>query len=242
MRGRHETAASIGGAAKCQLSLIFSLILITISCGAAFTQPAAITLKRRRIGRLHPLRASILEEIELIERVNNFDSISTKVTSSERSRRNSVDEKKTLASNVSGAKHIKLNDESKVSSDKIRSARSKQRLIKAQKLLEMAQVSPSQRLEMEEARLRGTNSASLNGRRVRTSSAAIGLNNTKDMYQMRMAGTFDSVDNLVDSKSLLPGGRWVDEEVGSAVNSDSLSSEMDLRKIASYGQVAEVRC
>jgi hypothetical protein len=59
---------------------------------------------------------------------------------------------------------------------------------------------------------------------------------------MRMAGTFDSVDNLVDSKSLLPGGRWVDEEVGSAVNSDSLSSEMDLRKIASYGQVAEVRC
>lgn len=237
MRGRHtETASSIGGAAKCQLSLIFALILITISCGAAFTQPG--------ISRLYPLRASILEETELIERVNNFDSISTKVTSSERSRRNSVDEKKTLASNVSGAKHehIKLNDESKVSSGKIRSARSKQRLIKAQKLLEMAQVSPSQRLEMEEARLRGTNSASLNGRRVRTSSAAIGLNNTKDMYQMRMAGTFDSVDNLVDSKSLLPGGRWVDEEVGSALSSDSLSSEMDLRKIASYGQVAEVRC
>lgn len=34
--------------------------------------------------------------------------------------------------------------------------------------------------------------------------------------ELRMADTFDSVDNPVDSKSLLPGGRWMDVERGSA--------------------------
>jgi hypothetical protein len=54
-----------------------------------------------------------------------------------------------------------------------------------------------------------------------------------------MADTFDSVDNLVDSKSLLPGGRWTslaangDEEGGGAGR--GLASFND-----SAGQVAEV--
>ncbi|KAL7534614.1 hypothetical protein ACHAXR_005995 [Thalassiosira sp. AJA248-18] len=80
---------------------------------------------------------------------------------------------------------------------------------------------------------------------------------------MRMADTFDSVDNLVDSKSLLPGGRWVNTDSNKgAVNVDvgaspssssslsakkgdqlstpSTSTEMEQRKnIAASGQVAE---
>jgi hypothetical protein len=52
-----------------------------------------------------------------------------------------------------------------------------------------------------------------------------------------MGSTFDSVDNPVDSKSLLPGGRWAeerDEAVGTS------ASEMEMRNKISAGQVAEV--
>lgn len=115
------------------------------------------------------------------------------------------------------------------------SSRSAKRLLKAKRLLEMAQISPSQRLEIEEARKA---SSSVNNFNNSTNNDMIdsSTNNNnnnidtvvpmgsysmrfggygtleeelKDMYKMRMADTFDSVDNLVDRDSLLPGGRWV---------------------------------
>ena len=115
----------------------------------------------------------------------------------------------------------------------------------------MAQVSPSQRLEMEEReqmtfdrRLRGGVTAAAAA--ATSFSSSSNSNGQDDVFQMRMAGTFDSVDNLVDSKSLLPGGRWVVEDsrdtatTGKA-SSNASFSEMDLRnKLAVTGQVAEV--
>jgi len=91
-------------------------------------------------------------------------------------------------------------------------ARSKQRLLKAKKLLEMAQVSPSQRLEMEGI-MSVANPAQNFGNNAVNMAGTLNNNNIEwreiEEAQMRMADTFDSVDNLVDSKSLLPGGRWV---------------------------------
>jgi hypothetical protein len=139
---------------------------------------------------------------------------------------------------ATSATPLSLDRTKSIDMDKIRATRSKERMIKAQKLLEMAQVSPSQRLEMEEER-RGANSTSFSARRSRSPPAAARhFNNTQDVYQMRMGSTFDSVDNPVDSKSLLPGGRWA-EERDQSVSVDS-SSEMEMRNKISAGQVAEV--
>lgn len=170
-------------------------------------------------------------------------------------------------------------------------SKSAQRLLKAKRLLEMAQVSPSQRLEMEEARKisnvqptptgTGTGAAALNPADDTATVVPMGsyslrfggygsleeeLEQQQGMYEMRMADTFDSVDNLVDSKSLLPGGRWMNanDDVGTAdggsisspssdgekqqrssssESSSSVSvsvSEMEQRKsMAASGQVAE---
>lgn len=132
--------------------------------------------------------------------------------------------------------------------------RSHRRMEKARKLLEMAQVSPSQRLEMEEReqlafdrRLRGGVTAAAAVVDTTSFSSSSNSNGYDDVFQMRMAGTFDSVDNLVDSKSLLPGGRWVVEDsrdtaTTGETSSNASFSEMDLRnKLAVTGQVAEVR-
>lgn len=146
---------------------------------------------------------------------------------------------------------VKIGLESDNVSDKGGSARirSHRRMEKARRLLEMAQVSPSQRLEMEEREQMAFD------RRLRggvTAAAAVSFpsssnsNSQDDVFQMRMAGTFDSVDNLVDSKSLLPGGRWVVEDsrdtaTTGETSSNASFSEMDVRnKLAVTGQVAEV--
>lgn len=107
------------------------------------------------------------------------------------------------------------------------STRSAKRLLKAKRLLEMAQISPSQRLEILQEERKMFNSTTT------TTTTGVIDNDTvvpmgsysmrfggygtleeelKGMYKMRMADTFDSVDNLVDSNSLLPGGRWVYEQ------------------------------
>lgn len=126
-------------------------------------------------------------------------------------------------------------------------SRSAKRLLKAKRLLEMAQISPSQRLEIAEAR-KASNTLISNGSSNDSSNNTTSTNNNNlidnnnnniidtdtvvpmgsysmrfggygtleeelvDMYKMRMADTFDSVDNVVDENSLLPGGRWVYEE------------------------------
>jgi len=151
-------------------------------------------------------------------------------------------------------------------------SKSAQRLLKAKRLLEMAQVSPSQRLEMEEARksaFNSTNGISDDATVVPMGSYSLrfgGYGSLEEeleqqgVSEMRMADTFDSLDNLVDSKSLLPGGRWVETNGytnNGAVNADddtslsakkggeqststNSSSEMEQRKnIAASGQVAQ---
>ena len=157
-------------------------------------------------------------------------------------------------------------------------SKSAQRLLKAKRLLEMAQVSPSQRLEMEESRKsNNNNNGSFNSTNTNINGKSNSMNDDtssttvvpmgsyslrfggsgsleeelEDVYAMRMADTFDSVDNLVDSKSLLPGGRWVDTNInsksnGAAMNGDA-GEQSSLSKSTSstdieytpYGQVAE---
>ncbi|KAL9181782.1 hypothetical protein ACHAXT_012125 [Thalassiosira profunda] len=137
-------------------------------------------------------------------------------------------------------------------------SKSAQRLLKAQRLLEMAQVSPSQRLELEEARKSLNNGTAAVDTVVPMGSYSMrfgGYGSLEEELEnqaneMRMADTFDSVDNLVDSKSLLPGGRWVntnDRDVIGDANGASAAkegkrktTEMEQRKnIALSGQVAE---
>lgn len=109
------------------------------------------------------------------------------------------------------------------------------RLMKARRLLEMAQITPSQRLET----MQNNNNNSVNDDYLTTvvpmgsysmrfggfgsleeeleqpsplpqASVLSQQQQHQGMYELRMADTFDSVDNLVDSKSsLLPGGRWM---------------------------------
>ncbi len=98
------------------------------------------------------------------------------------------------------------------------STRSAKRLLKAKRLLEMAQISPAQRLEI----LSNSNSTTgvidndtvvpMGSYSMRFGGYGTLEEELKGMYKMRMADTFDSVDNLVDSNSLLPGGRWVYEQ------------------------------
>jgi hypothetical protein len=102
------------------------------------------------------------------------------------------------------------------------SSRSAKRLLKAKRLLEMAQISPSQRLEIVEARKASSSPSSsidtidtvvpMGSYSMRFGGYGTLEEELKGMYKMRMADTFDSVDNLVDSNSLLPGGRWVYED------------------------------
>jgi hypothetical protein len=110
------------------------------------------------------------------------------------------------------------------------STRSAKRLLKAKRLLEMAQISPSQRLEIVEARKASSSSSTsidtidtvvpMGSYSMRFGGSGTLEEELKGMYKMRMADTFDSVDNLVDSNSLLPGGRWVYEDV----NDDNVKS------------------
>ncbi len=134
------------------------------------------------------------------------------------------------------------------------------RLMKARRLLEIAQITPSQRLETMQVARMGTNNddyfatvvpmgsysmrfggfGSLEeelgqpppiiSQTVSTSSSLPqqhNLQQLRSMYKYRMADTFDSVDNLVDSESsLLPGGRWMtsDDGGGSVDGGNSSSS------------------
>ena len=104
-----------------------------------------------------------------------------------------------------------------VEKDDYSSTRSAKRLLKAKRLLEMAQISPAQRLEI----LSNSTTATIidNDTVVPMGSYSMRFGGygtleeeLKGMYKMRMADTFDSVDNLVDSNSLIPGGRWVYEQ------------------------------
>lgn len=99
------------------------------------------------------------------------------------------------------------------------STRSAKRLLKAKRLLEMAQISPAQRLEILANNSTSTIGVIDNDTVVPMGSYSMRFGGygtleeeLKGMYKMRMADTFDSVDNLVDSNSLLPGGRWVYEQ------------------------------
>ena len=127
------------------------------------------------------------------------------------------------------------------------------RLMKARRLLEMAQIPPSQRLETMQssssvARTRNTNDEYSFNTVVPMGSYSMRFGGfgsleeeleqppppimpqqtssstsrsqqqqrqqSTNLYELRMADTFDSVDNLVDSKSSLlpPGGRWMTNE------------------------------
>lgn len=214
-------------------------VIISSNRADAFAIPPSIMVSTgtRRSYRSDYLRASILEERELTK-IAEPDILTAKPRS-QLDRSDIVNGKKSL--NAVDAKSLDKSLTKNSDIEKIRATRSKERMIKAQKLLEMAQVSPSQRLEMEEER-RGANSTSFSTRRSRSplpprTSAAAHFNNTQDVYQMRMGSTFDSVDNPVDSKSLLPGGRWAEERDKSVGTS---ASEMEMRNKISAGQVAEV--
>ena len=136
------------------------------------------------------------------------------------------------------------------------------RLMKARRLLEMAQITPSQRLETMQssssvARTRNTNDeysfntvVPMGSYSMRfggfgsleeeleqppppimpqqtsssTSRSQQQQQQSTNMYELRMADTFDSVDNLVDSQSSLlpPGGRWMtNENNGGGVSSST---------------------
>lgn len=127
--------------------------------------------------------------------------------------------------------------------------KSVQRLLKAQRLLTMAQITPSQRLE----RMQQSSQSVMAG--AGSGTGLIGMEDTvvpMGSYSMRfggygsleeeienqqillppielrMADTFDSVDNMVDSKSsLLPGRRWVNnsKQVTSSRSSSSLGGD-----------------
>lgn len=101
--------------------------------------------------------------------------------------------------------------------------RSAKRLLKAKRLLEMAQISPSQRLEIEEARKVKNNDnfdsfmtdetiVPMDSYSMRFGGYGTLEEELKGMYKMRMGDVFDIVDDFVDSNSLLPGGRWVSYE------------------------------
>jgi len=191
-----------------------------------------------------PLSASTLEDTEQTELVDNIDLMATPSQNKQYRRSNAVKMKPAADLKSSLTSQNVSKDSS--TPDKIRSARSRQRMFKAQKLLEMAQISPSQRLEMEEERLLASRSADSTSASIKSrskpASSANHLNSTQDVYQMRMAGTFDSVDNLVDSKSLLPGGRWTDPMVDLTKNDSPKSNEKEIRNKVATGKVAEVCC
>lgn len=227
-----------------------AILMIVISHGSAFTSPLSrirytssslthnylMNTSKRRTYQSGFLWASTLEETGIKE----ADVITKPTSQPSKSYDTNEKEPPTLSKSASARTKQKTPEiRSSDNTEKVRAVRSKQRMLKAQKLLEMAQVSPSQRLEMEEER-RGANSTSFSATGSRLSAAPGRFNNTEDMYQMRMAGTFDSVDNLVDSKSLLPDGRWVEERKRSTENTDAPSSEMELRNKLAAGQVAEV--
>ena len=154
------------------------------------------------------------------------------------------------------------------------------RLMKARRLLEMAQITPSQRLETMQssssvARTRNTNDeysfntvVPMGSYSMRfggfgsleeeleqppppimpqqtsssTSRSQQQQQQSTNMYELRMADTFDSVDNLVDSQSSLlpPGGRWMTNEnngggVSSSTNTPTIraSSQQQSRSSSS---------
>ena len=257
MSGLEETQLLRAGKGQCPRPRPFSRVfagMLTMSCVTAFAPMSSIDPyrasstrqifhhpfgKKRRAWQVNDfMRGSTLEETEQIERM-----VSGPKTTYVSARK--ID--RIVDSNTSAPKYeSKTFPESgttNISSERNRSVRSKKRMIKAQKLLEMAQVSPSQRLEMEEEH-RGTNSTfNVNSNTrvsTRTTPVAAKFNDTRDVYEMRMAGTFDSVDNLVDSKSLLPGGRWIDNREQVTENTESSLNEMERRNMLAAGQVAEV--
>ena len=152
--------------------------------------------------------------------------------------------------------------------------KSAQRLLKAKRLLEMAQVSPSQRLEImqQDAAAATQQKISISNAQTNTTKSLVNINKQVDdpststvvpmgsysmrfggygsleeelysLTEMRMADTFDSVDNSVDAKgSLLPGGRWVNEDAGKSVSdtsNTSTKSSSEQQKEMEGGQVAE---
>jgi hypothetical protein len=236
-----------------QLSQV-AYIMHTVTLAAAFTSPNQkqtliyslahdVNIRRPKsvlCSRLDYRRGDETEETDQIQ-TSLMQSVDIDVST------NSKQITKAAVKNAKEAvpKQNVTTDPANSSTDSIRSERSKQRMLKAQKLLEMAQVSPSQRLEMEQFRNGGNSTSSIatTSFTVRTGGQSRGKGvkhsyNTTSDVALRMADTFDSVDNLVDSKSLLPGGRWVEDDT---VNQgDNGESEMELRKTRSAGQVAEV--
>jgi len=179
------------------------------------------------------------------------------------------------ASNLNKANNINRANGTNKKLNNNSNSKSAQRLVKAKRLLEMAQVSPSQRLEMEEAqKISQFNSTSGNddvNNNDDTTVVSMGSYSMRfggygsleeeieqqGLYELRMADTFDSVDNLVDSKSLLPGGRWVNANSGdtngatttaangdgiigssSSINKDTTSSSSQIEQSSGQAVVA----
>lgn len=157
----------------------------------------------------------------------------------------SIDNQNSNSSNNSDNSPIKT-------ASKKNNEKSNLRLMKARRLLEMAQITPSQRLETMQ-----NNNSNMNDDYFTTvvpmgsysmrfggfgsleeeleqpaplpsQSAVLSQQQQQQhqgMYELRMADTFDSVDNLVDSKSsLLPGGRWMSTDDNGSGGNDASSS------------------
>ena len=245
MSGPEETTLSKGDKGQCLrlFSRLFFAGVLTLSCAKrnmAFAPTKSIeTCRISRQRAFRPwkvngqVRGSLVQTEQQIERIDSGLEITSEST---RTIGQTFDSKNSALKNNYEAKPESTMN---ISSESAPSIRSKQRMIKAKKLLEMAQVSPSQRLEMEEER-RGDNSTfnSINNKRISARKTST-FNNTQDLYEMRMAETFDSVDNLVDSKSLLPGGRWIDEREQLTKNPESSLNGMERHNLAA-GKVAEV--
>lgn len=226
------------------------------SKAAAFTALPPSRFTTTDTNRLDASRAgrSAVQDTERPERTRRVPSgqtnvvLTTETSTAASAKARNFNKKKSAIINDALVANERINNRDVMTS----TARSQRRMIKANKLLEMAQVSPSQRLElMEEGaaiqRTRysynttDTEHPSSNDRAPKISGGSPAKYAKSEIYQMRMADTFDSVDNLVDSKSLLPGGRWT----AVAANDGDEPAVGVGNRVASFndfaGQVAEVR-
>lgn len=167
--------------------------------------------------------------------------------------RNSANSEKSPIDNHTNSSNNN-NENSPIISSSKTNEKSTLRLMKARRLLEMAQITPSQRLEtMQNSNNKGMNDdyfttvVPMGSYSMRfggfgyleeeleqpaplpSQSAVVSQQQQQQhhqgMYELRMADTFDSVDNLVDSKSsLLPGGRWMSTDDSSAGGNASFST------------------
>eukprot|EP00584_Thalassiosira_punctigera_P005369 CAMPEP_0172544070 /NCGR_PEP_ID=MMETSP1067-20121228/14306_1 /TAXON_ID=265564 ORGANISM="Thalassiosira punctigera, Strain Tpunct2005C2" /NCGR_SAMPLE_ID=MMETSP1067 /ASSEMBLY_ACC=CAM_ASM_000444 /LENGTH=978 /DNA_ID=CAMNT_0013330569 /DNA_START=63 /DNA_END=2999 /DNA_ORIENTATION=- len=174
--------------------------------------------------------SAMIKNYQVPENINNI-----RINNIRNGKRTEINPKEPTLDAANQVNDNQVNGANKLINSDINS-KSAQRLLKAKRLLEMAQVSPSQRLEMEEARKSSQSATanrafnSTNGNDMNDDSTVVAMGSysmrfggygsleeeleQQGVYELRMADTFDSVDNPVDSKSLLPGGRWVNTNSG----------------------------